>query len=162
MPSSACRWLRPPDYLAGVLGAKRGHPILLQPLTGTTGACGVWVSVPSADLIFYEQETSRLHQEHIILHEISHLLCDHQPVPLSEGEVPELLFPDLQVETVKRVLQRGGYSTVEEREAETLATLILERVAVGPSIRAPTGSSGEDEALHRLKSSLEGDRSESS
>jgi Phosphoesterase family len=33
------------------LGTQRGHPILLHPVTGTVGACGVWVSVPSADLI---------------------------------------------------------------------------------------------------------------
>ena len=142
------------------LGAKRSHPIVLHPLTGTVGACGVWVSVPSADLIFYEQETSRLHQEHIILHEVSHLICDHHPVPVSRSEISELLFPDLHVETVKHVLQRGGYSTVEEREAETLASLILERVAIGPPVRRTTGNPRGDEAVHRLEASLEADRSE--
>ena len=145
-----------------VLGAQRGHPIVLHPLTGTTGACGVWVSVPAADLIFYEQGTSPLHQQHIILHEVSHLLCEHQPVPVSDGEVPELLFPDLHLETVKHVLQRSGYSTVEEREAETLASLILERVSTGPAVHTSTTDSEHDEALHRLESSLQTEGTEPS
>jgi hypothetical protein len=145
-----------------VLRAQRVHPIVLHPLTGTTGACGVWVSVPAADLIFYEQGTSRLHQQHIILHEVSHLLCDHQPVPVSDGEVPELLFPDLHLKTVKHVLQRSGYSTYEKREAETLASLILERVSTGQAIRTSITASGNDEALHRLESSLQTERREPS
>jgi hypothetical protein len=111
------------------LGRQRGRPILLLPVTGAADVGGVWISVPSADLIFYEQDTSPLHQEHIILHEVSHLLCAHQPPPVSDPEMAQLLFPHFDPETVRSVLQRSGYSTVEEREAELLASLILERAA---------------------------------
>ena len=120
----------------------------------------MWVSVPSADLIFYEQDTSPLHQEHIILHEVSHLLCGHAPVPVSEHETLQLLFPDFNLETVKSVLPRAGYSTEEEREAEILASLMLERVAAG-SPASTSAQRGGDEVLHRLETSLQADRGES-
>jgi hypothetical protein len=142
------------------LSAQRDRPILLQSVPGTANACGVWVSVPSADLIFYEQDTSPMHQDHIILHEISHLLCEHQPVPVSAREISHLLFPDLHPETVKRVLQRSGYATEEEREAELLASLILERVATGTHARASTAK--RDDVLGRLEASLQAAKREPS
>ena len=132
---------------------QRGRPIVLHAVPGTAGACGVWVSVPSADLIFYEEHTSPLHRDHIILHEISHLLCDHRPVPVSEHEIARLLFPDVHPETVKLVLQRGGYETEEEREAEILASLILERVSAGSHGRR--SGTGQDRVLNRLEASLD-------
>ena len=144
-----------------MLGEQRGRPILLHPVAGAEGACGVWVSVPSADLIFYEHDTSPLHQEHIILHEVSHLLCGHEPVPVSTHEISQLLFPDFNLETVRLVLPRGGYSTVEEREAEVLASLMLERVAASSPLRTSPRKTGRDEVLHRLAASLQADGGES-
>src|SRR5207253_5857640 len=76
---------------------------------------------------FFEWNTSPLHQEHIILHETSHILCGHKSSPLSEGDLSLLLFPDLRPETVRHVLRRGGYMGYEECEAELMASLILER-----------------------------------
>jgi hypothetical protein len=142
------------------LAVTRGRPILLEPLAGTAGACGVWVAVPSADLIFYEEETSPLHQDHIILHEISHLVCGHEPVPVSEGEISQLIFPDIKPETVAEVLQRGGYSTFEEREAETLASLILERAGTEPGVQMSSNTFEEEEVLTRLERSLQAEGSE--
>lgn len=143
------------------LGERRGRPIQLHAVAGDEGACGVWVSVPSADLIFYEQNTSPLHQEHIILHEVSHLLCGHAPAPVSEHETLQLLFPDFELKTVELVLPRAGYSTEQEREAEILASLILERVAAGSPLRSSPKKTSGDEVLHRLEASLRTDRGES-
>ena len=111
------------------LGARRGRPIRLCPVISRAGPCGLWAAGTRVDYIFYEQATSPLHQEHIILHEASHLLCGHHPGPISEEECSRLLFPDLDAEMVRRVLGRASYSADEEREAELLASLILERVA---------------------------------
>ncbi|SEP53083.1 hypothetical protein [Amycolatopsis saalfeldensis] len=55
------------------------------------------------------------------------MLCDHYPVSLSLAEQAKALLPDLDPVMVERVLGRAGYSTAEEREAETLATLIRHR-----------------------------------
>jgi hypothetical protein len=143
------------------LGERRSRPIRLRAVPGGEGACGVWVSAPSADLIFYEKDTSPLHQEHIILHEISHLLCGHAPAPVTEHETSQLLFPDFDLETIELVLPRAGYSTEEEREAEILASLILERAAAGSPVRTSPRKGGGDEVLHRLEASLQADRGES-
>jgi hypothetical protein len=139
-----------------VLAAKRGRPIQLRPIATRSGPWGLWVAGPSADIIFYEQETSPLHQEHIILHEASHVLCAHRPVPVADAELMQLLFPDLCPETVQRVLQRASYSGEEEQEAELLASLILERVG---STSAPmaTDDPNEVQLLGRLAASLEQD-----
>src|SRR5688500_4507371 len=73
------------------LAARRGRPILLQPIANQAGSWGLWVATPTADYIFYEQETSPLHQEHIILHEACHILCVHHSTPIAEAELPRLL-----------------------------------------------------------------------
>lgn len=139
-----------------VLAAKRGRPIQLRPIATRSGPWGLWVAGPSADIIFYEQETSPLHQEHIILHEASHVLCGHRPVPAADVELMQLLFPDLCPETVQRVLRRASYSGDEEQEAELLASLILERVG-STSVSMATDDPKEVKLLGRLAASLEQD-----
>jgi hypothetical protein len=102
------------------VAARRGRPLRLVPMTGLTDVCGLWISTDAMDLICYESDTTRPHQEHIILHELSHVLCEHYPVELPT----RTLLPDLDPAMVRTVLGRAGYSTDEEREAETLASLI--------------------------------------
>lgn len=110
----------------------RGRPIELIPFTATVpGAlCGIWVGTDQLDLIYHEEATSVLHQDHIILHEIGHMICDHTGTALSGAEhVRNLLRTDAVRGQVETVLGRGAYTAVEEQEAELVATLILERVS---------------------------------
>ncbi len=137
------------------LAACRNRPLLLRPMASKAGPCGLWVAGPTADYIFYERETSPLHQEHIILHEASHLLCGHHPAPVSETGLSRLLFPDLEPEMVKEVLARAAYSLEDEREAELLASLILERARAGTPCGAPGVDSETEGVLKRLEASLE-------
>jgi hypothetical protein len=108
------------------LAAHRGRAIVLRPWSNPVGLMGFWVPDPAADLIVYEQETSPMHREHIILHELSHLLCGHQPPVLTDRELAASL-PRLGISTIRRAMRRAAYSSVEDREAEVLASLILER-----------------------------------
>lgn len=55
----------------------------------------------------YEKETSPLQQDHIILHEASHLLCGHVSADIPEEALPVVLFPDLRPDAVCQVLQRA-------------------------------------------------------
>jgi hypothetical protein len=116
------------NELCAMVAARRGRPIRLVPMDGLTGVCGLWVATATTDLVFYERVTTPPHQEHIILHELSHMLCDHQRAALSglAAQVEELL-PNLDPEMVHRVLGRAGYTSEEEREAELLASLIRQR-----------------------------------
>jgi hypothetical protein len=106
------------------LGQRRGRPIHLVPLSLPAGEpCGVWVSTRDFDVIFYEVDTSPLHQEHIIAHELGHLLCEHG-APTIDVDVSRQLLPDLDPQLVQRILNRTTYSAVEERQAEVVASLI--------------------------------------
>ncbi|WP_236654336.1 hypothetical protein [Streptacidiphilus anmyonensis] len=58
-----------------------------------------------------------------MLHEIGHMLCDHTGL----GAGLASMFSRLDPAMVERVLTRGGYPTPQEKEAELMAALILER-----------------------------------
>jgi hypothetical protein len=115
-------------FCAGI-GRRRGRPLTLLghalPADGPRGFC---ISTRNADYIVYEQATSPLHQEHIILHEASHLLCGHSGADGPAAEHARRLFPSLDPTLVGQVLGRTSYSTEEEQEAELLASMILRAV----------------------------------
>jgi hypothetical protein len=110
------------------IATQRGRPIRLFPIASGLTPCGLWAATESTDYIFYETSTSPLHRDHIVLHELSHMLCDHRPAPAMDDELAHQLFPDLNASLVQRVLARSVYSANEEREAELLASLIREHV----------------------------------
>ncbi|MGW8763458.1 hypothetical protein ACWGN5_13255 [Streptomyces sp. NPDC055815] len=100
--------------------------------------CGLLVSLGDADHIFYESSTNALHQKHIILHELAHLLLGHGSTADDTASLGvERLFPGLDPAMVRRLLARGrtDYSQVQEREAELLATMIHNRTT-GPAADA--------------------------
>jgi hypothetical protein len=110
--------------LVRLLAVRRGRPIHLIPLRLPAGApCGLWVSVRDFDAIFYEADTSPLHREHIVGHELGHLLCEHG-APTIGSHAFGLLLPDLDPLMVRRVLGRTSFTPVEERQAEVVASLI--------------------------------------
>jgi hypothetical protein len=109
------------------LAAQRGRPIRLLPLAGLTGVCGLWIATDTTDFIAYEQHTTPPHQDHIVLHEIGHMLCEHYPATVTPAEQARLLLPSLDPAMVRRVLGRTGYTSVEEQEAEIFASLVGQR-----------------------------------
>lgn len=120
------------------VAVRRERPITLVPMScDDGGVLGLWVATKTGDMIFYEQNTTPPHQEHIILHELSHVLCNHYPTQLSSTEHMRLLLPDLDPRMVQRILGRTAYLAVEEQEAELLATLIRHR-AQRESVHGPS------------------------
>ncbi|MFJ4795965.1 hypothetical protein [Kitasatospora purpeofusca] len=114
------------DTLCPHIAGLRGRPLHLHPLpaqAASAGACGLWLATATDDHVFVEQRTVRLHQEHIVLHEIGHMLLGHQGLSLS-GRLPETLLPDLSPRLVRHLLARADYSTEQEQEAEMLASMI--------------------------------------
>jgi hypothetical protein len=141
--------------LAARLAASRRRPIELKEVrTAPNGASGLWVATRDVDYICYERDTSRLHQEHIILHELGHLLCGHTSVEASPGQVLQFLMPTLDPAMVRAVLGRTGYSEPEERQAETFAMLVLERAKRFPPARRPRVSRELTEVLERIEAAL--------
>lgn len=118
-----------PFDLAGFCGAvseRRGRPIRVHAISSAPYSCGMWIATDAVDHVFHESATSLVHREHIVLHELSHMLWGHDAGCLDGSWMADLL-PDLAPETVRRVLRRSDYSLEQEREAEVLATLIAGR-----------------------------------
>ncbi|MEV0275727.1 hypothetical protein AB0I22_04995 [Streptomyces sp. NPDC050610] len=132
--NSALAQLDPPrpfsvTALCDQLAEQRRRPIHLHPLpahAAASGTCGMWLATEAADHIFFEQRTGRLHQEHIVLHELGHVLLDHYALG-PDGDGAAGLLPDLDPKLIHRLLRRTNYTTPQEKEAETLAGLIRTR-----------------------------------
>ncbi|MFD7133622.1 toxin [Streptomyces sp. NPDC059894] len=140
------------------LSALRGKPIHLVPMAiPGYSVNGMWISTVMTDFVIYEARTTRAHQEHIIAHELAHILCGHQAVADADNTVLRQLFPDIAPEVVRRVLQRTKYSDRSEQEAEMTASLLL---APGrPARDAPTPPlSPDDEVVSRLRAAIAMDR----
>ncbi|HWG97799.1 MAG TPA: hypothetical protein VNV66_00375 [Pilimelia sp.] len=140
------------EFCAGV-ARRRGRRLWLRgvPHLGTAAPCGLWIATGTADYVFYDPGTSRLHAEHIVLHELGHMLCGHSVATEVGRSVLSALVPDLDPAAVARVLGRVSYTTAQEREAELTASLIRTRAVRGES---PAGPARGD-ALGRLAEALD-------
>ncbi|MFI5530868.1 ParH-like protein [Kitasatospora sp. NPDC051853] len=125
--------------LGEVLSAQLGRPVEFLPLpAGAAGTCGVLISTERAEYIGYPTDTTPLHQQHIVLHEVGHLLCGHQDArSAADGGGVTGLLPHLSGELVRRVLGRSSYDSTQEQEAELFASLVLHRAA---GLQDPSGS----------------------
>lgn len=118
------------DVLCQRLGERRGRPLRLVSYSlPVPGPFGLWLATASADYILYQAETTRVHQDHIILHEVGHILADHRSDDTDE-EYWQRMMPDLSLEVIRRALRRTHYDTEQEREAELVATIIMEWASV--------------------------------
>lgn len=125
------------------LSQRLGRPVELLPLPiRSAGPCGVLVSTDRAEYIGYPADTALLHQQHIVLHEVGHLLCGHQGTEVLGQAARENLLPHLSDELIHRVLGRSGYTDAQEREAELFASLVLNRVARHRPVLPPTTPAG--------------------
>ncbi|OLZ72836.1 hypothetical protein AV521_07685 [Streptomyces sp. IMTB 2501] len=149
--------VRPPlrvEALCQQLGERRGRPIRLvaHPLP-MPGPFGVWIATDSADYILYQQETSKTHQDHIILHEVGHIMADHQGVDTDDSFL-QTTMPELSPGMVTRALRRTSYDEAHERQAELVATIILEWASVLDRV---TPRQASDPSMQRVQTAL-GDR----
>ncbi|TJZ54708.1 hypothetical protein FCH28_15465 [Streptomyces piniterrae] len=142
------------EALCRHMGERRGRPLHLHPLpmqSVMAGAYGLWLGTSVDDHIFYEQQTSRVHQEHIVLHEIGHMLFDHHASDADDSWTAQLL-PDLDPALIGRLLGRTNYSTSQEREAEMIASLM--RTNIDSTGRPPRQGQADDDVLARLGAGL--------
>lgn len=101
---------------------------------------GVWLATKETDFVFYETRTPALHQMHIQLHELAHILCNHQTVELDleMGMGREVVLQYLmgafvtksrQAPPIEQVMMRSVHDNKEEQEAELLSAFIQQRIA---------------------------------
>lgn len=142
--------------LVANLARRRGRPLHLRALPSNPtfgGPHGLWLASENEDYIFFEEQTSHLHQEHIIFHEIGHILAHDaktRPAKDEPGEIDfdrvQRLVPLLDPKLVRGLLERSHAPSAEEQEAEMIATLIHRR-AQEPTAPSPlVGTLAELEA----------------
>ncbi|GAA0935693.1 hypothetical protein Vau01_099300 [Virgisporangium aurantiacum] len=136
--------------LADRAGRCLGHRIRLCGIDMPAGApYGLTLfTTDGGHIVAYERSTNRLHRDHIISHELGHILLGHEPMPIDDPDAAKLVFPRLSPELVSRVLNRNGtYGKLEELEAETMATILMERVSQVPDEPELPGQTVEDAAI---------------
>ncbi|MFD3808104.1 toxin [Streptomyces sp. NPDC058611] len=145
------------------LGEVRDRPITLVPMQmPSSHPCGMWVAARDEDLIFYDANTTGAHQEHIILHELGHIICCHRGAGGLDEAASRLLFPNLDPELVRDMLLRATYDDVQEQEAEIIAYLLSQRMGNAEQRHAAplaaeageAGDPGKTAVLSRIERTL--------
>jgi hypothetical protein len=131
----------------------RGRPLRLVGVVVPAGCpSGMWWDTDSEDVVVFDTMTSPLHQLHILLHEVAHMLLGHVgSVRLLDAAT---MFRDLRLGPVTPVMLRSGYDDRDEHEAEVFATMACERLgetAVPPGAPAQPA---HPELVNRLLAAL--------
>lgn len=138
------------------LGQQIGRSIVLMSHSMVIGGlCGAWMRTARADYVFYEDDTSLLHQQHIVFHEIGHILRSHVPGKELSKDVARTIAAGMKVSDVFRVLGRDSYDEDDEFEAELIATLILRRIGRQPVRETPQATDpAASDVIARITHSL--------
>jgi hypothetical protein len=148
------------EAFCGNVAEARGRAIHLIPWDTTAAVvpCGLWISTVNADYIVYEQAAAGILRQHIVLHELAHLLLGHQGAAQLAGAAGQFEF--LEPDMVDRVLGRtSAYDAREEREAEVLASMVGEQPARYGSAAPGRLGAGDAAVLDRFSAALAADRS---
>ena len=116
--------------LAAWLSARRRRQIEFVGRTMPPNLYGAWIRGEFRDYIFYDQNTAPVHQLHIKLHELSHILCNHENEILSQNRIAILLRKD-STELAQEGTLRSKFTDHNEQEAEVMASLLIERIMQG-------------------------------
>ncbi|MGP3684330.1 hypothetical protein ACTVZO_06395 [Streptomyces sp. IBSNAI002] len=113
------------DELCAYVGTLRERPVHIVTLAlPSAGPHGLWVATESRDYIFAEERLVPVHQQQVILHEIGHVVCDHDTSPVMSVDASRLLMPSLDPALVQRVMGREHGDSEAEQEAELVGSLI--------------------------------------
>lgn len=128
-----------PDFVEW-LNTTEKRTFLCVPFEMPPTLFGAWFSTPfNTEFIFYESQTSDVHQAHIVLHELSHYLLEHPCATLTESDL-EAIRNDPTGAAARAILKRyircrgtvledlDEEEAEREREAETLCSLMQEQV----------------------------------
>lgn len=119
------------DSFVDWIERSRGRKIRFIHWEMPPGMFGVWMSDADEPIehVFIDNSVPPMHQVHIQLHELSHILCAHPTARLSRHEMGELLFKAAEDPGVlNEVLLRAPAKKELEEEAEIMAVLIQHQV----------------------------------
>lgn len=108
----------------------KGREIVTIPWVMPATVFGAWMSddEESKEYIFYRDNVPVIHQVHIQLHELSHLLLGHPTLRINRKKIAEVFSKKASLPFADLLRLRSPRQTECETQAEVLATLIQERV----------------------------------
>ena len=130
------------DTLCQRLLAQRGRALVLHSLNLPALPFGLWYDDGKCDHIIYHAGIIGYHRDHIILHEVCHMLAKHNAVDQQALWEDENYRDDLISRLAQRAM-RSRYADFQEEIAEIFATNVL-RLAKNDS--SVTGSDFERRA----------------
>ena len=104
------------------------------------GLFGAWLSdgEQPTEYIFYRSNAESLHQIHIQLHEVAHILLGHPTLKITKETLGQSWFGKTDLPFQDLILLRSEKITDYEIEAETLTNMIQEQVFLHAEIRRLT------------------------
>lgn len=114
--------------LCDQMSSLRGRPIhVVEWPLPIPGPMGVWVSRTHDDVVVVQERAGGVHRDHIVLHELAHILCAHEGEAFPEyASALPTLGDTADGGPVLRL--RSVYDSDSEREAELLAAAVAERL----------------------------------
>jgi len=152
------------EAFCAAIAEYRGRPLTLVPMQvdiDEKHPFGFWIATDVSDVILYQYDTSPLHRDVIVLHETAHMLLGHRSdLTMTAEELAEKLaellgdqLHNVRHAAVHTMLGRRLYSTQDETDAETMATLMVER-----SSHQHQRSNACDQWIKRLNEALQSPR----
>lgn len=135
---------------------RRQRGITRVPYPFQPGLTGLWVPAAEIDYIFYASNTHVLHQNHIILHELAHIVLGHRCQPLDQILPPELLAqlhddaPFGRLRQVEAMISDDE----QERESELFVYLIQEQIVRARRLVELTGDSSSVPGFGRFTAGM--------
>lgn len=123
---------------ADLVSQHRGRKVLLR-AASTAEPAAYCVPKADVDVIYYDEGTGGFHRDHLVLHELGHLLLEHDPTAFWDGGADHLL-PDLALDVIRaRMFARATFDHPAEQEAELFATLVQDIVWRRDQVQQPRG-----------------------
>lgn len=148
------------DLLLARLTQRRGRPLRLLPLLPglRDEPSGMWVPLPAEDVIFAESSVSGWYRDHVVFHELGHMLWAHT------GSVRDVAgwlgqYGVTGAAGTRVALRCSASAAEQEREAEMVALLLESRISQQSTAAAPVTETTPVEVaavLHRLAAALGG------
>jgi hypothetical protein len=109
------------------LAAQRQRELLLHPMTLSALPLGLWYFDGERDHIIFRAEATGYHRDHIILHEICHMLARHNHV-LRRGFGQHKGAVEGSLAASLGHAMHNPFTDAQEQVAETFATQVLKQV----------------------------------
>jgi hypothetical protein len=103
------------------LAEQRNRPLLLRPVDLPAFPFGLWYDDGQRDHVLYRARLAGFHRDHVILHELCHVIADHNRHSDSLGQGEK----ESDISTLISRAAGNPHSALQEEIAELFATQVL-------------------------------------